>query len=136
MNENETNEIKPYLQDPSVQALAYLGDSVLELAVRESLVKLGLCDSGSLNAAALRYVKATAQSEALNNILPLLDEYEENVYHRGRNSPHIKKAPQSATLAEYRRASGFETLFGKLRLDGKYDRIKELFEAAYPDLKV
>jgi len=120
----------------TIPALAYLGDAVIEVCIRERLVRLGLCGSGKLNEAALHYVKATAQSEAVNNILPLLSKDEENVYKRGRNSPHIKRAPQSATLAEYRRASGMETLFGKLKLEGKTERIDELIDCAYPTLKL
>ena len=126
--------ISPEAQDPTVPALAYLGDAVTELYVREQLVRHGLCASAKLNEAALQYVKASAQSEALNRVLPLLTAEEENVYRRGRNSPHIHTSPKSATLAEYRRASGLETLFGKLHLEGKKDRLRELLDAAYPDL--
>ena len=131
---NMSESLTPEVQDPTVPALAYLGDAVMELFVRTQLVKHGLCASAKLNEAALQYVKATAQSEALNRILPLLTEEEARVYHRGRNSPHIHTAPKSATLAEYRRASGMETLFGKLHLDGNRERIRELLCAAYPDL--
>ncbi|MCQ2354555.1 MAG: ribonuclease III [Clostridia bacterium] len=120
--------------DPTVQALAYLGDAVLEVIVRERLVRRGLCNSARLNEAALAYVKATAQSEAVERIIPLLTERENNVYRRGRNAGHGKNVPKSATMAEYRRATGLETLFGQLRLDGESERMKVLFDAAYPDL--
>ena len=133
-NELTERTAAPAPEDAGVQALAYLGDAVMELFVREALVRHGLCASGRLNEAALQYVKATAQSEALNRILPLLTPEEENVYRRGRNSPHIHASPKSATLAEYRRASGFETLCGKLHLEGKQERLRELLCAAYPDL--
>ena len=120
--------------DPTVQALAYLGDAVLEVIVRERLVRRGLCNSARLNEAALAYVKATAQSEAVERIIPLLTERENNVYRRGRNAGHGKNVPKSATMAEYRRATGLETLFGQLRLDGESERMNALFDAAYPDL--
>jgi len=119
--------------DVPVTALAYLGDSVYETVIRERLVRLGFSSSSSLNAEALKYVTAPAQSEAVDAILPLLDSAEENAYKRGRNSTHLKKA-HSATLPEYRRASGLETLIGALFLEGKQERIRELIASAFPAL--
>lgn len=115
----------------STAALAYLGDSVIEIRVRERLVKQGLSSSASLNKRALDYVRASAQAEAMKNILPLLDEQETAVFHRGRNIGHTN-TPKSATVAEYRAATGMEALFGYLYLAEKEDRIKELFDVAYP----
>ena len=114
----------------STAALAYLGDSVLEVLVREELVTEGLSSSRSLNAKALEYVKASKQAEAMKNILPLLDEEENAVFHRGRNMGHTN-IPKSATVAEYRSATGMETLFGYLHLLGRHERMRELFNAAY-----
>ena len=121
-------------QDTAVPELAYLGDAVMELCIRERLVRLGLCGSANLNRAALSYVKATAQSGAVERLLPILTPEEEAVYRLGRNAGHGKNTPRSATVAEYRRATGLETLFGRLWLDGRKDRIAELIDAAYPDL--
>lgn len=115
----------------STAALAYLGDSVIEIRVRERLVKQGLSSSASLNKRALDYVRASAQAEAMKNILPLLDEQETAVFHRGRNIGHTN-TPKSATVAEYRAATGMEALFGYLYLAEKEDRITELFDVAYP----
>ena len=114
----------------SVASLAYLGDSVIELCVREHLVRRGLSSSARLNSEALEYVKASAQAQAMKNILPLLDEEEERVFKRGRNMGHTN-TPRSATVSEYRAATGLETLFGYLHLLGKKDRIDELFAIAY-----
>lgn len=115
----------------STAALAYLGDSVIEICVRERLVKLGLSSSATLNKRALDYVKASAQAQAMKNILPLLDEEECSVFHRGRNIGHTN-TPKSATVAEYRAATGMEALFGYLHLAGKKERIAFLFDVAYP----
>ena len=114
----------------STAALAYLGDCVLELCVREYLVKAGLSSSARLNATALEYVKATKQAEAMKNILPILTEDEEAAFRRGRNMGHTN-TPKSATVSEYRAATGMETLFGYLHLLGRGDRIAELFAVAY-----
>lgn len=115
-------------------ALAYLGDSVIEILARERLVREGLSSSASLNAAAARYVRATAQSEAAERVLPKLTEREAAAYRRGRNIGHTN-TPRSATPAEYRRATGLEALFGWLWLGGEEgaSRARELFCAAYDD---
>lgn len=110
--------------------LAYLGDSVFELTVRQSLVAKGITDVGKLNALALAYVKATAQSEAVEKIMPCLTEEELAVFKRGRNS-HSVSIPKSAGAVQYRRATGLEALFGWLWLNGKNDRINELFRIGY-----
>ena len=114
----------------STAALAYLGDCVLEQCVREHLVRSGYSSSSSLNREALKYVRATAQAEAMKNILPLLSEEEEGVFRRGRNVGHTNTT-KSATMSEYRAATGMEALFGWLHLAGRRERIAELFAVAY-----
>ena len=115
----------------STAALAYLGDCVIEMCVRERLVRWGYSSSAKLNKTALDYVRAPRQAEAMKNILPLLTEEEDAVFHRGRNIGHTN-TPKSATVAEYRAATGMEALFGYLHLAGQKERIGELFDAAYP----
>ncbi len=118
----------------STAALAYLGDSVVEISVRELLVEKGISDSRRLNAEALQYVTAGAQASAVKKILPFLTEEEDAVYHRGRNIGHTN-VPKRATVAEYRMATGFEALFGYLYLCGRGERIAELFHMAYEEGK-
>lgn len=112
-------------------ALAYLGDSVLELLVRERLVGQGIYQSHKLNRMALEYVTAPKQAAAAERVLPLLTEEETTVYHRGRNLDHAN-IPKSATKSEYLMASGFEAVFGYLHLQGDRARMDELFRVAYP----
>lgn len=114
----------------STAALAYLGDGVIEMLVREHLVKSGLSSSAKLNKKALDFVRAPMQAEAMKNILDLLTEEETDIFHRGRNIGHTN-TPKSATVAEYRAATGMETLFGYLYLAERYERISELFALAY-----
>ena len=118
--------------DITPAALAYLGDSVIEVLARERLVSAGIPDSARLNLAAAKYVRATVQSDAVERILPLLDEAEAAVYRRARNVGHTI-TPRSASPAEYRRATGMEALFGWLWLGGEEGktRARELFCAAY-----
>ena len=114
----------------SGQELAYFGDAVVELLAREKMLKDGIVGVGKLNREALNYVKATAQSRALDNILPLLTEEESVAFKRGRNN-HVGAIPKSASAVEYRRATGFEALFAYLWLSGNEGRARELFEIAY-----
>ena len=114
-----------------VPALAYLGDCVIELCVRQHLVESGVSTSRNLNREALNYVRASAQAEAMKRIEPLLNEVELSYFNRGRNVGHMNNVPKSATVAEYRAATGMEVLFGYLHLSGKPERIAELFRAGY-----
>lgn len=119
------------IREVSAPALAYLGDCVLELCVRRHLVESGLSTSAHLNAAALDFVRAPAQAEAMKRLLPHLNETEEAYFRRGRNLGH-GSVPKRATVSEYRAATGMETLFGYLHLTGQTARIDELFRLAYP----
>lgn len=114
----------------SAASLAYLGDSVYEILVREHLV---LARVKNPSVESLKYVTAPAQSEALESILPSLTETELDVYKRGRNCVH-SGVPRHATPAQYRRATGLEALFGYLHINGETRRIRELFSQAFPDL--
>ena len=118
------------LQEISTPALAYLGDCVLELCVRRHLIEQGFSTSRNLNREALRYVRAAAQAEAMKRILPVLNEVEESYFKRGRNIGHTN-VPKSATVSEYRTATGMEVLFGYLHLSEQTARIEELFLTGY-----
>ena len=107
---------------------AYLGDAVFEVFVRERLVKEGV---KSPSVRSLEYVTAAAQSAAADRIETLLTEEEKDVFRRGRNDVHTG-VPKSASPAEYRRATGFESLFGFLFLTDQTKRAAELFDTAFP----
>ena len=111
--------------------LAYLGDAVLEVQTRKRLLSLGITDLKTLNKSALSYVRAVDQSAAMERLLPHLSDDEEAIFKRGRNS-HGVSAPKSATVVQYRRATGMEALFGWLYLKGENERIETLFELAFP----
>ena len=124
----ENNKID--LKTVSGAALAYLGDSVIEICVREYLVSKGISTSAHLNRASLDFVRASAQAKAMKRLLDVLTEEETAVFKRGRNIGHTN-TPKSASVGEYRMATGMEALFGWLHLSGKSERIKELFYIAY-----
>ena len=120
------------LREMSTPALAYLGDCVIELCVREHLVSSGLSTSRNLNKEALNYVRAAAQAEAMKKLFPLLTEEEEAFFRRGRNIGHTN-VPKNATVSDYRTATGMEVLFGYLHVSHQKERIHKLFRAAYLD---
>ena len=107
--------------------LAHLGDSVFEVMVRSWLVLHGKAKAKDLHRATVRYVAAPAQAAAVERLLPLLTQEEADVYRRGRNTaPH--SVPKAATRAQYQAATGLEALFGWLYLQGRTERLNELFE--------
>ncbi|NCB63899.1 MAG: ribonuclease III [Clostridia bacterium] len=106
--------------------LAHLGDSVFELMVRSYLCLHGKASAKGLHRATVRFVAAPAQAAASEKILPLLTEEESDVFRRGRNtSPH--SIPKAASRDEYQAATALECLFGHLYLQGKTERLNELF---------
>ncbi len=107
--------------------LAYIGDAVFELLVRQDMLAEAERPMWELQKSAAARVCAAAQSDAVEKILPYLTEEEEHVWKRGRNS-NSSRVPKNADPVQYRRATGLEALFGYLCLCGRDDRIKELFD--------
>lgn len=106
--------------------LAFLGDVVFELLVRERLLADGNMPVRDLHKKATEKVCASAQCSAASEILDMLTPEEEAVFKRGRNA-NSTHSPKSATTAEYRTATGIEALFGYLYLKKDVSRINELF---------
>ena len=128
----DVSGLKP--NELSTPSLAYLGDCVMELCVRTRLLQRGFSTSRDLNAEALREVRAGAQADAVERIRPVLSEQDAAVYRRGRNIGHTN-VPKSATVAQYRMATGLEVLFGYLYVTGQQSRIDELFLLAYEPME-
>ena len=112
----------------SPNVLAFYGDSVYEVLVRERVVTQHQTNAGRLHDMAVERVRASYQSEAVNVIEPLLTEKEADILRRGRNAGGIS-VPKSAKPSEYRRATALEALFGYLSLTGQNERIETLFNA-------
>lgn len=120
LTEHEANQYSPL-------ALAFLGDSVYERLVREHLLLTANMPASALHELKIQKVCAAFQSKALERLFPVLDEKETAVVKRGRNATG-NSIPKNSNAAEYRRATGFEALFGYLDLLGKYDRLEQLFK--------
>ena len=122
------NASREELLNMSSLGLAHLGDSVFEVMVRAWLILHGKAKARDLHRATVRYVAAPAQADAVERLLPLLTPEEADVYRRGRNTaPH--SVPRAASRAQYQAATGLEALFGWLYLQGRTERLNELFEA-------
>ena len=106
--------------------LAHLGDGVFELMVRSWLVLHGKATSRGLHKATVHFVAAPAQAAMAKKLGGVLTEEEQDVFRRGRNtSPHT--IPKAASREEYQTATALEALFGYLYLQGRTDRLNELF---------
>lgn len=108
-------------------SLAFLGDAVFEVFVRERLVCQAERPVSKLHRAAVEQVCAHAQAEFVRKLLPVLTPEEQNILRRGRNA-HSNHVPKNADSSEYHAATAFEALFGYLYLNGRIDRLRELFE--------
>lgn len=113
------------LRSYSPLTLAYIGDGVYELIIRTILVKKGNCPVNRLHKKASSLVKAGAQSAIMEVIEEELTPEELSVYRRGRNA-HSPTMAKHATMADYRRATGFEALMGYLHLKEDYTRMLTL----------
>lgn len=109
--------------------LAFVGDAVYSLYVREKLVKAGEDKPGVYQKAASAAVSARGQNELLKKIEPLFTEEEAEIFRRARNSRKNSKA-KNATAAEYNRSTGFEAVVGYLYLTENFPRIEEILSFA------
>ena len=117
---NQTDDFSPL-------TLAFVGDGVYDLLVREHLVRQANRPVGELNKTKVAMVNCKSQAQFAKKLLPSLTETEVAVYKRGRNAAP-KSVAKNGTVAEYHSATGLECLFGYLYLNGEQQRISELFE--------
>ncbi|EOT40161.1 MULTISPECIES: Mini-ribonuclease 3 [Enterococcus] len=110
-------------------ALAYVGDAIYEVYIRDYLVATGLTRPNQLHKQATHYVSAKAQAFLMNEMLTagILSEDEALFYRRGRNSKSHTSA-KNADITTYRIATGFEALMGYLHLTKRQERLEELID--------
>ena len=114
--------------------LAYMGDAVYELMIRERIVRQGNRQVNRLHLAAVHLVKAGTQAAMIRLLEPLLTAEELSVYKRGRNA-HSHTTAKNASVIDYRMATGFEALVGFLWLSEQKERLRELVETALSKLE-
>ena len=120
------NELSPL-------TLAFIGDTVFDLLVREKLICEANRPANDLHNLAVQKVKASAQAGFVEKILPHLNENEVAVYKRGRNAKSVSPA-KNQSVTYYRRATGFEALMGYLYLKKEYKRMLELVKIGLDSL--
>jgi len=110
--------------------LAWMGDAVLELLVREKLLQEGCYRMQQVHRRGVGFVRATAQARAMRAVEPLLTPEEDEIFRRGRNakSGHVRK---NADMTEYRVATGFEALLGYLHITGQMTRVEEFADILF-----
>ena len=114
------------LRQMNMLALAHVGDAVYELLFRSKLCCEGPNSVEKLHRQTVENVRAESQSAAAEKLLPILSEEELSVYRRGRNTK-VNSVPHHANIGQYHAATGLEALFGWLYLQGRVERINELF---------
>ena len=115
--------------------LAFIGDTVWEAFIRDQIFPQYMGHPASvLHQTCVKFVRAEAQSDAMEKIMDHLTEAEVTIFKRGRNqkSGHV---PRNAVLGDYRRATGFEALLGYLYLVDEPERLQAVMELAYAGLQ-
>ena len=105
--------------------LAYIGDSIYDLIIKTKVISEGNKQVKKLHQETSSMVQASAQSEMMRVLQPLLTEEEHAVYRRGRNAKSVSPA-KNQSLTDYRRATGFEALMGYLYLKKEWKRLLDL----------
>lgn len=108
-------------------ALAFVGDCVYELYIRNFLITEKYRDVNELHRKSVFYVKAKAQAYILHALEEELTEDEQNFVRRGRNA-HPHTVPKNANVIDYRYATAYEALIGYLYLSGNNERLRYILE--------
>lgn len=114
--------------------LAYIGDSFYDLIIKSLVINRGNKQVKKLHSETSRLVQASAQSEMMRVLQPLLTEEEHGVYRRGRNAKSVSPA-KNQSLTDYRRATGFEALMGWLYLRNEEVRAMDLVKIGLEHLE-
>lgn len=124
------------INEINILSLAYLGDSVYELKVRDYLISTGISKVNKLQKEAMNFVTAKKQCEYINYFIDndILNEEEIDYVKRGRNASTYSH-PKNTDIVTYKWATGFECLFGYLYLSNNKERIDELFNIILEVLK-
>ena len=117
----KTEQVNAYQYSPL--ALAYMGDSILDLLVKKYFVTHSNMQPHKYHVEVSKIVKAMNQADYIDQIMEELPEDELDVYKRGRNTNTHSKA-KNATMGQYRKATGLEALYGYLYLKGDMERLQ------------
>lgn len=109
--------------------LAFMGDAVFNLFIRERLILKKKGTSHRLHLLATEYVKAASQSKISKVLMDSFTEEEAYIFRRGRNTKSTT-IPKNADVQDYKYATAFEALLGYLYLTEQKQRLHQLMEQA------
>lgn len=123
----EKKHLLEKLNSTNLLPLAFLGDSVHTMFVREKVLEMGLDKMTNYHTIAASFCKAITQRQALEKLLPLLNVQEKEIVRRARNA-HPKHSAKNASLYDYTYATAFEALIGYLYLSQNDQRLKQFLD--------
>lgn len=128
LSHSRVDEISPL-------TLAFVGDGVYDLLVREHLVNTANRSVGELNKLKVALVNCKSQAKFAKLIMPNLTDKELSIYKRGRNAAP-KCTPKNSSVADYHSATGLEALFGYLYLNNEKQRVYDIFTMILHNAKI
>lgn len=114
----------------SALTLAYIGDTICDLYVRQKVIAKGERHMHDIHSEAIKEVCAAAQARGAHSIEGFLTQEEDGILKWGRNAKSAT-VPKNADVVDYRWATGFEALLGYLYLSGQEERLEEILDLAY-----
>ncbi len=113
----------------SGSTLAYIGDAVWSLLVREYLVERGYTKAKDLQTKSVKFVSAKAQASFYKKLteLEMLNDEEQYMFKRGRNF-RTSTVAKNTDVITYRISTGFEALVGYWHLTKQADRLLEIWQ--------
>ena len=125
----DTKNIDMEVNSYNPLVLAYMGDAVYEVYIRNMLIERRKISVHKLHVKSILYVKAAAQAEVLHEILEELNSDEQDIVRRGRNAKS-GTVPKNAKVIDYKHATAFEALLGYLYLTKRNERLNSIMEKA------
>ncbi len=132
--ETQKNSIQNKLDQTSPLVLAFIGDSVHTLFVRENIIKEGIHKLNDYNKSCNFLCRAKTQSKVLDKLEPLLTIKEQELVRRTRNAKNHHTAKNS-NLVDYKKATCFEALVGYLYLNGETQRLEQFLKISIEERK-
>ena len=120
-------------KDKNVLVLAYLGDAIYEVYIREYLIKQNIVKVDNLQKEAIKYVSAKAQAKIINDLIEnnILTEEELEIFYRARNHKGTRH-PKNTDIVTYKHSTGFEAIIGYLYLENK-ERLNKIINIILED---
>ena len=110
------------VKEVNVKTLAYIGDVVYELYVREHVIANSREQVNKLHKKTIKYVSAKAQAKIVELMSDDFTDLEKDIIRRGRNA-EANTVPKNTDIITYKIATGFEALIGYLYLNKDLERL-------------